>query len=191
MSMLSAKRDYLHDMADRLDMVAEDFLNANHAFTVDGMLSILYVAAKMLRDAADTIWSLRNKLGDMTDERDDLREENAKLMEKSKRLFGRSVSKGIVVGMQKERLVCLRSENDDLRIENANLKSLLKEALEKQFSDEDKLQAENAKLRELVRDMWFWSYCGHMDTESQEWQMKHIDGVLERMQELGIEVSDA
>lgn len=40
----------------------------------------------------------------------------------------------------------------------------------------------------LVYDMWFWSYCGHMDTKSQEWQMMHIDGVLKRMQELGIEI---
>lgn len=32
-----------------------------------------------LRLAADTIWELRNKLCDMTEERDGLREENAKL----------------------------------------------------------------------------------------------------------------
>lgn len=50
------------------------------------------------------------------------------------------------------------------------------------------LRAENAKLRELVADMWFWGYEGHMDGESQEWQMKHIDGVLDRMRELGVEV---
>ena len=52
----------------------------------------------------------------------------------------------------------------------------------------DKLEAENAKLRELVMDMWFWGYEGHMDSESQEWQMKHIDGVLDCIRELGIEV---
>lgn len=55
----------------------------------------------------------------------------------------------------------------------------------------ERLEAENAKLRKLVRDMWFWGYEGHMDSESQEWQMKHIDGVLDRMHELGIEVNDA
>lgn len=43
---------------------------------------------------------------------------------------------------------------------------------------------ENDKLRELVADMWFWGYCGHMDSKSQEWQMKHIDGVIDRMREL-------
>ena len=48
------------------------------------------------------------------------------------------------------------------------------------------LEADNAKLRELVADMWFWGYEGHMDSESQEWQMKHIDGVLDRMRELGV-----
>ena len=52
------------------------------------------------------------------------------------------------------------------------------------------LSDENAKLRELVRDMWFWGYCGHMDSKSQEWQMKHIDDVLDRMRELVIEVDD-
>ena len=44
------------------------------------------------------------------------------------------------------------------------------------------------ELEELVRDMWFWGYEGHMDSKSQDWQMKHIDGVLNRMSELGIEV---
>ena len=53
---------------------------------------------------------------------------------------------------------------------------------------ERKLLDENAKLRELVADMWFWCYESHMDSESQEWQMKHIDGVLDRMRELGVEV---
>lgn len=52
----------------------------------------------------------------------------------------------------------------------------------------DQLNAENVKLRELVADMWFWGYKGHMDNESLEWQMKHIDGVLNRMLEFGIEI---
>ncbi len=43
------------------------------------------------------------------------------------------------------------------------------------------------ELRELVRDMWFWGYEGHMDSKSQEWQMKHINEVLDRMHELRIE----
>ncbi len=45
-------------------------------------------------------------------------------------------------------------------------------------------------LEELVRDMWFWGYEGHMGSESQDWQMKHIDGVLDRMKALGIEMID-
>ena len=52
----------------------------------------------------------------------------------------------------------------------------------------EKLESENAKLRELVRDMWFWHYEGHIDSESQECQMKHIDGVIQRMRDLGVEV---
>ena len=50
------------------------------------------------------------------------------------------------------------------------------------------LKAENAKLRELVADMWFWQYEGHIDSESQERQMLHIDAVIQRMRELGVEV---
>ena len=50
------------------------------------------------------------------------------------------------------------------------------------------LERENAKLRELVSDMWFWSYCGHIDSESLERQMLHVDAVIQRMRELGIEV---
>lgn len=44
------------------------------------------------------------------------------------------------------------------------------------------------RLEKLVLDMWFWGYEGHMDSKSQDWQMKHIDGVLDRMKELGIGV---
>ncbi len=51
----------------------------------------------------------------------------------------------------------------------------------------EKLESENAKLRELVQDMWFWSYEGHIDNESQERQMLHIDAVIQRMRELGVE----
>lgn len=49
-------------------------------------------------------------------------------------------------------------------------------------------EVENAKLRELVADMWFWHYEGHIDSESQERQMLHIDAVIQRMRELGVEV---
>lgn len=47
---------------------------------------------------------------------------------------------------------------------------------------------ENNRLRELVADMWFWHYEGHIDSESQERQMLHIDAVIQRMRELGVEV---
>ena len=55
------------------------------------------------------------------------------------------------------------------------------------LSEIKRLYDENAKLRELVADMWFWHYEGHIDSESQEEQMEHIDGVLDRMRKLGIE----
>ena len=78
---------------------------------------------------------------------------------------------------QRESLARLHEAHDRLPSE---LKAYKKQCAE--------LVVENAKLRELVRDMWFWGYEGHMSSESQEWQMKHIDGVHDRMRELGIEV---
>ena len=82
-------------------------------------------------------------------------------------------------------------ETEDIKAENAKLREEIEAAkhdLQTFSMCSVQLDAENAKLRELVRDMWFWGYCGHMDSESQEWQMKHIDGVLDRMRELGVEV---
>lgn len=67
---------------------------------------------------------------------------------------------------------------------------LTKEEAERVAADIAKQRERIAELEELVRDMWFWGYEGHMDSESQDWQMKHIDGVLDRMKELGIEVID-
>lgn len=97
--------------------------------------------ARLMEDAADTIWQLR----------DDLQRANA--------------------------------ENAKLR-DGAN-------AMRQLYEDELKhALAENAKLRELVADMWFWHYEGHIDSESQERQMLHIDAVIQRMRELGIEVND-
>lgn len=75
-------------------------------------------------------------------------------------------------------------EVDSLRVENERLRDCISDDAENARI----LMGENAKLRELVRDMWFWGYEGHMDGKSQKWQMKHIDDVLNRMRELGIEV---
>lgn len=60
MSMLSAKRDRLLGMADRLDQ------------------SGLHDMASVVRDAGSTIWELRNKLNDLIDERDELLEQVAR-----------------------------------------------------------------------------------------------------------------
>ena len=83
---------------------------------------------------------------------------------------------------------------DQLKAENAKLREDLEFAnneWEKESIEFLNLQAENAKLRELVADMWFWHYEGHIDSESQERQMLHIDAVIQRMRELGLEVDDA
>ena len=79
-----------------------------------------------------------------------------------------------------------KRELDASEAENAKLWEL-GEQYETVLAD---YRSEVAKLRELCTDMWFWGYEGHMDSKNQEWQMKHIDGVLERMRELGVEVDE-
>lgn len=93
----------------------------------------------------------------------DLERENAKLREKVKR--------------QAFELDSLRRA---LTVRNSEVRPWKSQA--------ERLVRINAKLRELVADMWFWHYEGHIDSESQERQMLHIDAVIQRMRELGVEV---
>lgn len=117
MSMISAQIDELRDAANRGGLVV-------------GL-------PEMLREAADTIWELR----------DDLQRANAAVQD---------------------------AEHDESMA----------------WDRVRKAESENAKLRRLVADMWFWHYEGHIDSESQERQMLHIDAVIQRMRELGIEVDE-
>ena len=95
-----------------------------------------------------------------------------------------------------------QAENAKLRQENQSIGMAAYELGRKSMADENaalrtqladvtesigRVEERCAKLRELVADMWFWGYEGHMDSKSQEWQMKHIDGVLDRMREVGVE----
>lgn len=87
------------------------------------------------------------------------------------------------------------SDRDQLKAENKQLRKEMEamEGYDQMLRDERrqerelyvKAKKENAKLRELVNDMWFWCYQGYMSSENQEWQMQHIDGVLNRIRELG------
>lgn len=52
--------------------------------------------------------------------------------------------------------------------------------------ERDRARAENAKLRELVFDMWLHSYCSIAKTREDD--ERHINDVIDRMRELGIEV---
>ena len=83
----------------------------------------------------------------------------------------------------------VKMPNEPLEIDEEDfyIRAFIKWAIEEQ-PELKRLETENTQLRELVRDMWFWCYEGHMDTKSQEWQMKHINWVLDRMRDLGIEV---
>ena len=80
-------------------------------------------AAKMMRDAADTIWSLRSKYNDQMDERDDLRVENARLCEKV-----------TLLEMDKRGLkACydnLSRQHADLEAENAKLREFVQAVAE-------------------------------------------------------------
>lgn len=64
MSMLSAQRDRLRELADRFDGLAPE-------------------NAALIRSAADTIWELRCKLNDEQDEVAKLREQGARLFDKT------------------------------------------------------------------------------------------------------------
>ena len=44
---------------------------------------------------------------------------------------------------------------------------------------------ENERLRELVRDMWLHSYCSI--AKSREDDDRHIEDVIDRMRELGVD----
>ena len=65
----------------------------------------------------------------------------------------------------------LRLRNDELRAYKAQTSRFL---------------LEGVKLRQLVADMWFWHYEGHIDSESKDVQMRHIDNVLDRMRDLEV-----
>ena len=82
-------------------------------------------------------------------------------------------------------IVRLKAENDRLQ----NDADLLRAMLSQVQAEKRCYMADNAKLRELVADMWFWHYEGHIDSESQERQMLHIDAVIQRMRELGVVVN--
>ena len=72
---------------------------------------------------------------------------------------------------------------EDAKAENARLLEQVDAAHMSRLLTEN----ENESLRELVRDMWFWHYEGHIDSESQERQMLHIDAVIQRMRELWVD----
>ena len=78
----------------------------------------------------------------------------------------------------------LQSSNERLKAENAKLRDQLEE--QKCFAAD--LMRDIRELRELVLDMWFWHYEGHIDNVPQEEQTEHIDGVMRRMRELGVEL---
>lgn len=48
------------------------------------------------------------------------------------------------------------------------------------------IAADNVRLRELVRDMWLHSYCSI--AKSREDDDRHVEDVIDRMRELGVEV---
>lgn len=75
MSILSAMRDNLHERADELREHADELSAPYVRIPTKAVvyLSMTSAATEMDR-AADTIWELREKCGELQDERDELRE---------------------------------------------------------------------------------------------------------------------
>jgi hypothetical protein len=156
--------------------------------------------ATLMERAADTIWELRNKLSGVVDQQDEierLEDENARLRsclsddaENARQIMAENAKLVDVLHEVEAEAVhayhCLQQDC----VTTANSSEHFFKKWWHAECECDRLKAENAKLRGLVRDMWFWHYEGHIDSESQERQMKHIDGVLDRMRELGVGVSE-
>ena len=109
MSMLSAKRDRLRNRAKEIKALGEA-MGAAHV--PNGLLSVVLLTIDAtdtdLRDAADTIWDLRNKCCDLMDERDEMRHENADL----KRQLRHADE---IIGRQGTKIEKSEDENERLR----------------------------------------------------------------------------
>lgn len=130
-------------------------------------------------------------------ENDDLREriiefedENARL-DRRRRSLQADVERlsGIIhrqrkeLNMMQHAIECRNDENAKLQDENARFRSCLSDDAE----NARQIMGENAKLRELVRDMWRDGMC-ECDERGACEACEY--GYLDRMRELGIEVTD-
>lgn len=97
MSMISMQVDRLRDRAMRVEVFLEGSTDAIPTDT-----------HKQLRDAADTIWDLRNKCNDLMDKRDELRHENADM---KRQLYHADE----IIGRQGTKIEKTESENAKLR----------------------------------------------------------------------------
>lgn len=120
--------------------------------------------SKSLRDAADTIWSLRDRIGDMTDELVKLRGDNAKLRELATEAIRLMQADGPDCGLCKHYSECWADEAMNYSPSGC---VICNEARELGIE-----VGENAKLRELMQELL-------TDPDARE-----------RMRELGIEVSE-
>lgn len=116
--------------------------------------------ASVLRDAADTIWELR----------DDLQRanaENAKLRELVASLTDRSIRMA-------DKIDCLYAENEHMWLKDMAVMGKLQK-------ENERLKAENAKLRELVKSMYY-------DLTNMTFPPDWVTDYAADMRELGIEV---
>ena len=131
--------------------------------------SNMFELAHMCRDAADTIWQLRDDLQRANTEKAALEKRIDELCAENERL--RQLADG--AANEADRLT---HDAAALQIENANLR------------------AENARLRKLLLDVWndailfddFWDYV--MD-DGELYNKDELPHYQERMRELGIEVN--
>lgn len=152
--MISAQVDELRELATRCDELQ---VGAVKAVTMPSDMG------SILRDAADTIWQLRDDLQRANAENTKLRSE-LESVGTAAYLYGRS----------------------DLKAENARLRSYLSDDVENArmiMGENSRLREQNAKLRELVQGLWFAAQYLGMNPDGATGS-----GFARQMRELGVEV---
>lgn len=152
MSMLSDQCDELRNAADKLDERAKAYVPTGRN-----------VLSPMLRDAADTIWELRNDCVELRKERDELKK---------------------LADAQALDLECMTFNRDTLHTENANLRVLCHDMY--QYTTNREMELCNACV-EADGDFADCAACDDYDGACGIAKRRFEELYQERMRELGIE----
>lgn len=175
MSMISS-------LIDELRKLADEWSGSN-----------MFELARVCREAADTIWQLRDDLQRANAAVQDAEHDESMAWDRVRKAEAESASlRGAAQGLGE---LCdqFKAENAKLGRENAELRDEIEHLLIKRQLIEDV----NTELRELVLDMWRFTgtackkYPRLFDPAAQGGQvvqLNMIDAFDQRMRELGIEV---